>query len=656
MLQSGLKTRLMTLFILFAVLPAALGGLVSLYMNYNFAKQATQQSNELVGQQVGNQVRQLIESSQGLTEALAASPTAKSMDAAAIRDMIITAQQKNPHFELFYVMDTTGMQIARTSGNLANRADRPYFKEALKGNTYFTDVYISAFTNAPTITISLPVKNQAGAIVGVFAADISLKAIWEITDKIKIGSNGYIDIVDNKGTLIAHPDKEAVLKKESLAGRDYIDKAIAGSTGADVASSSRGDQTLLVYTPVGKINWGVIVYQPVSEIMSTITKTVMAILLAIVLAIIVAVWTAFYVTKGIANPIQQLIAIANQIADGDVSQRYDAKMSGIREMNQLSAAFAAMAGSLRDIIKKALTTSESVSAASEELAASAAEVGKQSQEVTHTIVQVAGESTSQLKLAEKSLDIIGETVKSLADTTAAAHSVAKTSEQSEILAQKGTVQISQAVDNMNEIMQEVGTVSERIYQLGDKSRQIGQIVEVITGLAGQTNLLALNAAIEAARAGEQGRGFAVVAEEVRKLAEQSETAAKEITAIVLAIQKETEQAVEAIDKSSRGVSNGASTVEASGQAFRQICAAVDTMRNEIARIVNLAEKQQSGSVEMEQAVTTIVAAARENAANANGVAASTQQQNATVEEIASATVELAKLATELQQTVIKFRL
>lgn len=651
--RTSLRLRLVVFLIIFALVPAAIGGIASVYTNVNSAKRNMGHENLAIAKQISSEIKRLLDDSQGLLEAIAGTPTAQNMDGATMFDMIIATQQKNPHFELIFAMDTTGMQIARSSGTLANRGDRPYFKEALKGNTFFTDTYISAFTNAPTVTISTPIKNKSGVIIGVLAADISLKAINEIAQRTHIGQAGYIDVVDAKGTVIAHPDNEKVVKKESFAGLDYVAKAISGQEGTVDANSSRGEKTITAFASVNKYQWGVVAYQPISEAYQTALTTAIILCLVLVASIIAAASAAYFIARSITKPIEELVRVSSLVAEGDLTQNI--RVSGVKEVTNLAHAFQAMTESLRRLINQTKDISKEVADASGQLATAAGEVGKASEEVAITIQHVAEGANAQVNLASQSSQAITDMVKATAETTNAAKAVALASEQSERAATEGTDRINQAVTRIEQIKSEVNQASSLIHTLGQKSMQIGQIVDVITDIAGQTNLLALNAAIEAARAGEQGRGFAVVADEVRKLAEQSQTAAKEIAVIIGSIQQETAAVVQAMDKSSQEVASGVHVVQASGQAFRDIFDAVKKMHSQVERIVELASQQQNASGHANQAVHSIADAARSNAAGAEEVAAASEEQHAAVEEIAASTNHLAKLAKDLHDAVVKFK-
>lgn len=651
--QRSLKTKLILMFILFAFIPAAIGGSISIYMNITSTKSAAVDSNLNIAVQVGKQIEMILDGSKGMVEGLAMAPVIRSMDGAAIRDMLIGMQQKNPHFELLFVMDNNGMQIARTSGGLANRADRGYFKEGVKGNTSFTDAYISSFTNAPCVTISTPIKNAEGVIIGVMAADISLQALKGISENVKIGKNGYVEIVDHTGTVLAHPDNEKVLKKENFSKVGYVEKVINGKTGWLETVSTRGDNGITTFAPIDKYKWGIIVNQPVKEIFDVAISASYIIIAILLISILVAAGTAFYIARGIAGPLQQVVQSVEMIAGGDLSKTL--KVEGVLEVNQLVMGVNHMTISLRKIITHAASVAESVAASAEELTAAATEVGRASDQVAHTIQDVAHSAVTQMDLTNQSAKVMSEMNNSVLDTVQAACDVAEVSGKSEQSAGEGIKQVDHAVDLMNHIQKDVGNTAKMICVLGEKSRQIGQIVEVITNIAGQTNLLALNAAIEAARAGEQGRGFAVVADEVRKLAEQSQTAAKEIATIIGAIQSETEQTVVAMNKSSAEVDEGVRVVKASKESLEGIYLDVKNVKQQVENIVVLIDKQQGGSAQVEQSINDIAGCANINSNSSQEVAAASEEQNASVQEIVAAVSGLAIMAAELQEVVSKFK-
>lgn len=651
---NSLKIRLIILLVVFAFLPACISGIISGYMNSQSIIESKIVANQSMANLVGDEIDLLLEESRKETEILAATPTAKSMDATAVKELILGAQKNNPSFELIVVMDTKGNQIARTSGTLTNRADRIYFQEAMKEHTFFTDVYISAFTKAPCVTVAVPVKNTMGQVVGVVATDVSLKVVWDIIDAVQVGEKGYIDVVDNKGTIVAHPDKERVLQKESFTTYDYVAKVIEGQRDWMQGVSTRGEQSLIVYSSIVRNKWGVIVQEPMSEVMASVIHSAVVTGVITLVAVLIALISAYYVARSIVRPLEKLVNAADRVANGDLG--HSIEIQGVAEITKLSEAFDAMIKALRRLVATTSATAETVSASSEELAASSGEVGKAAEEVAITIQSVAEGANSQVNLADQSAQVIRDMVEAISNTSKAADSVAAASEQSERAAETGSKQIDMAVTKMNEIQQDSNQAAQKVHALGEKSRQIGQIVDVITGIAGQTNLLALNAAIEAARAGEQGRGFAVVADEVRKLAEQSETAAREIAGIIQAIQAETIETVEAIDKSGREISSGVTVVATSGTAFKEIHDAIKNVREEVVRIVALTGEQQQRSGQVESAVNSIAASARLNAVSSEQVAAASQEQNASVQEITAASSALAQMAAKLQQAVMKFKL
>jgi methyl-accepting chemotaxis protein len=199
-------------------------------------------------------------------------------------------------------------------------------------------------------------------------------------------------------------------------------------------------------------------------------------------------------------------------------------------------------------------------------------------------------------------------------------------------------------------------VTAAIRALGDKSGQIGSIVDTIGGIAEQTNLLALNAAIEAARAGEQGRGFAVVAEEVRKLAEESQAAAGSIAGLIADIQGETARAVDVVEDGAQRTAQGAEVVDQARSAFERIGEGVRDMDARVAGIAAAVEQIAASGRRMEEDMDAVAAVAEQSSATSEEVSASTQQTSASTQQIAAAAQELATTAQELEALVGRFTL
>lgn len=199
------------------------------------------------------------------------------------------------------------------------------------------------------------------------------------------------------------------------------------------------------------------------------------------------------------------------------------------------------------------------------------------------------------------------------------------------------------------------TTAQLVDELGERSQEIGAIVDTISDLAGQTNLLALNAAIEAARAGEQGRGFAVVAEEVRKLAEQSATAAQQIAALIGKIQEDTSKAVSSMNLGRQAVVQGAESVEGLRGVFEEINDLIAHVASSVEDMSGSVQHVSKQSSEITSHMEQIDKGAAKVSDNMQSISAAAEEQSATAQEIATASDSLARQAQDVQENLQKFK-
>lgn len=314
----------------------------------------------------------------------------------------------------------------------------------------------------------------------------------------------------------------------------------------------------------------------------------------VIAAVILSIMIGYLIARSISRPLMQMLHVATEVANGNLTQQAD--ISTKDEVGQLATALNRMVHNLKELINGIVLNSQSVAASSEQISASTQEI--------------ASTSTNQSAAATNITELFKELSLAIDSVASSAEEAAELSNDTVRTAREGGYVVETSLQGMQ-------TVNHQMKQLEDDSSKIGDIIEVIDDIAEQTNLLALNAAIEAARAGEQGRGFAVVADEVRKLAERSSDATKEITKIIKVMQENTKQSVRAVAES---VEQSSMT----SQAFEQIIKMVNTSSLKVNEIAAACEEESAQAAEVMDSVQSIAASSEESAAASEETAATCQ--------------------------------
>ena len=394
--------------------------------------------------------------------------------------------------------------------------------------------------------------------------------------------------------------------------------------------------------------------QAVIDAQTTHNTASRLLLIFIALSVVGGGVLAFMLARHISKPLAAVTKVAQAVAEGNLN----VKMPVIRnrdEIGVLATAVAEMVHSLREVIGEVLTQSESVAATSQELSAAAEEATASSAQVSETLTQLAAGATEQAISVGDTSSVLEQLAANSQQVAENAEIVSLSSGKASEAAEIGAKQAENAVQKIEQIRDVSVQTAEAVFKLGDQSKQIGQIVDVIKGIADQTNLLALNAAIEAARAGEQGRGFAVVAEEVRKLAEQSSMSATQIATLIGNIQRETERVIQVMDSGKTAVGAGVEAVNLAGNSFRTIVEEVNTVADQIQLVTSAAQQMAIGTAHAVKSVESIGVIVEEAAASSEEVAAASEEQAATMVSVSQSAEALAKLGERLLSAVAKFK-
>jgi methyl-accepting chemotaxis protein len=464
---------------------------------------------------------------------------------------------------------------------------------------------------SPFMTGYEPMKNKQNEIIGIWYVGYplsSLNQLGESITKARILEHGFVALLDAKGKLL--------FKSDNVSGEEIQNILKMQEKSAEEWS--------VMSEPFAAWGYSVVVAYPKSDLTKDVTNVyiVVAVVAFVVVALLIGIIFVL-IRRIVLHPLTEVIG---KMDNADLNTALNSNRTD--EIGSLQIAFDRFVFSIKETLMQVSESAAAVASASSEISSSTEEMAAGAQKQTSQ----AGEVASAV---EEMTNTIVENSKNASNT-------ADTAKQARMSAEEGGKIVESTVVGMKRIADVVNKSAETVKALGQSSNQIGEIIGVIDDIADQTNLLALNAAIEAARAGEQGRGFAVVADEVRKLAERTTKATKEIADMIKKIQSETVGAVSSMEEGTKEVDNGIQLADKAGSSLQEIVTISQKVMDMVTQIAAASEEQSSASEQISKNVEAISSVTSESAQG-------TQQ-------IAHAAEDLNRLTENLQQLVGKFNL
>ncbi|MBE9528759.1 MAG: type IV pili methyl-accepting chemotaxis transducer N-terminal domain-containing protein [Proteobacteria bacterium] len=469
--------------------------------------------------------------------------------------------------------------------------------------------------------VSYNEKAAAAAEIRKTASDFegTLKEIKEVAQgKLVIGAKGQT-------FLNAIKDVETMWETR----KNILHEAIAASD----AYTSTSTQLAEVNTPALVVAANGLTQSFIESAHSNAKRGLGIMAISVLISTIIAGFFMYCTNTQVLSPLTRIKETVEKFASGDLSDRSNIKVTFLGreledEVTELGDSVDKMAVSMSSVIG-------SITESANRLAASSSTVS----DTSKSIADGASKQSSQTAQAATAMEEMSATVIEVAKN---AQQVSESSTEAQEIATNGGEIVRQAITAMQEVSDSTTSTADTIGKLGKSSEEIGSIISVINDIADQTNLLALNAAIEAARAGEQGRGFAVVADEVRKLAERTTTATKEIGGMISSIQTDTGTAVEAMGAGIEKVDNGVKLANEAGEALSQIVTGIQNVTDMVRQIATSTEEQSATSDEISR--------------NMDSISEVATTSEAAIGEVTGATDELGRLSGELKELVANFKI
>ncbi|MFJ1627674.1 methyl-accepting chemotaxis protein [Marinilactibacillus psychrotolerans] len=516
-----------------------------------------------------------------------------------------------------------------------------------QGATWTAPYYDEALDTV-LVTTGTPFYTEEGTLLGAVSSDMNAEAILALAQNIEVGKNGWAFLMDENGTLLAHRDAETIED-------DPVLQEISGEfedSGTERVAYADGD-AVVSYTTLAQNGWKLGLVLPESEVYAGVNALLRNVVLIAVVLIILTTVAMYVLASKITKPIRALNEEVKHVAEGDLSRQLT--VTSKDETGELTTSFNLMVTNLQNLIASVRESVHTSSDAVSQLSAISEETMASSEQISRAIQDVAEGTTNAAAAAEESSNKTTALSEKLSALSVISNSLHQQSEKVDETNQKGSEKTSVLQVKAEQTDEMIGHVEEVVQDLSEQMTEVASVVGTIAAISEKTNLLALNASIEAAQAGEHGRGFAVVAEEVRKLAEQTAEATRDIRDSMKDIQTKTVAVTDEMANARKLSIEQFEITEETVASFGEIAKSNTTMSNLVSDMTNHIKDIEVNKEKVVSAIAEIAVVMEESAAASEEVSASATEQLTALEMVTTSAEDLQVSSEKLVQQIEQFK-
>ncbi len=656
--SNSVKSKLIAIMLLVATIPLVVAVTISYVSSTAKAKTDAQESLLTETNFLESEFHTIIINTETALKSLAASPTTVNyIKTGNVADQKLVKQQMlevNKCFDdenVIVLSDQSGMMILRSDeSDLADISSREYFQTAISGTANVSSVLISKSTNSRNICIAVPVYDPStNTVIGVLHRSYDLDNFHTLLAE----NSEEAFLIDNSGILAAHADYTISVNDDpqDFSSSPYMTSEKTSDT---FISNALGYANYVAYVKDPLSNFTICNARAVKSVTAEATKSAMMIvIIGIIMLLIVAV-VSMLMANGFTKPILAVDNILSSLAEGhflhinEFTDRNDEFGDMVRNSN-------AVIQKLEEIVGQIKSSSQTVGDSSDNLSVMANQIASTTETVAEAVQQIAAGASEQALSVQRSAENSGQITDAVENVQFSTNDLNTLAIRMKGASEKSSAALTSFRKTSTTMAEKISEITDKISATQNAVSDINDRVEGISGIAAQTNLLSLNASIEAARAGDAGRGFSVVAEEIRNLADDSESLAQEIMKVMTTLLNESSEAVNAANEIIESNNAQQASLEDTLSAVQGMLSDIEETVTSVGKITDETAKCVTSNKEVADAMSALSAISEENAASSETTGASVEELSATVTQLAESANELKTVSDVLIQNISFFK-